>query len=95
MGCVLKAARSSVVAVMIGIQPSPRRVTRSRLRGVSVPENQIGTFSAIVGLLVSYHHDTAAGATMALAAVTIFFTVLLMRSAVVAVRSSGGRIELA
>ncbi len=36
----------------------------------------VGSFSVILGLLVSYHHDTAASATMALVAVTIFLIVL-------------------
>lgn len=41
----------------------------------------LGAVAVIVGLLVSYHHDTAAGATMALASVSIFFAVLVARSA--------------
>lgn len=36
----------------------------------------IGTVSVVVGLLVSYHYDTAAGATMALVAVSIFMLAL-------------------
>ena len=33
----------------------------------------LGVFAAVVGLLISYHYRTAAGATMALASVSIFF----------------------
>ena len=40
----------------------------------------VGAASAVVGLLVSYHHDTAAGATMALTAVSIFIVVLCCRA---------------
>lgn len=36
----------------------------------------IGLLSVVVGLLVSFHYDTAAGATMALVAVSIFVMVL-------------------
>ncbi|MCP5024941.1 MAG: metal ABC transporter permease [Actinomycetia bacterium] len=36
----------------------------------------LGVASVVVGLLVSYHHDTASGASMALAAVAIFLVVL-------------------
>jgi ABC-type Mn2+/Zn2+ transport system permease subunit len=36
----------------------------------------IGAVSAVVGLLVSYHHDTATGATMALTTVIVFLIAL-------------------
>ena len=36
----------------------------------------LGTLATVIGILVSYHHATAAGATMALASVIIFFVVL-------------------
>jgi ABC-type Mn2+/Zn2+ transport system permease subunit len=34
--------------------------------------------SAVVGLLISYHHATATGATMALVTVCVFITALLV-----------------
>ena len=37
----------------------------------------IGVLSVVVGLLVSYHHGTAAGATVAGVAVAQFFLVLI------------------
>jgi ABC-type Mn2+/Zn2+ transport system permease subunit len=40
----------------------------------------IGAVSGLIGLLISYHHATAAGATMALCTVVVFFTALLARS---------------
>lgn len=46
----------------------------------------LGSAAATVGLLISYHHDTAAGATMALVAVVMFLVVLLGVAAVAAVR---------
>lgn len=40
----------------------------------------IGAASVVVGLLVSYHHDTAAGATMALVTVVAFLVTFLASS---------------
>jgi ABC-type Mn2+/Zn2+ transport system permease subunit len=45
-----------------------------------------GWCAAVVGLLVSYHHDTAAGATMALIAVVLFLVVVVAQSLVNAMR---------
>jgi ABC-type Mn2+/Zn2+ transport system permease subunit len=39
----------------------------------------IGSACAVVGLLISYHHDTATGATMALVTVIVFLVALLAR----------------
>ena len=39
----------------------------------------IGAISALIGILVSYHHDTATGATMALVTVVAFIAVLLVQ----------------
>jgi zinc/manganese transport system permease protein len=41
----------------------------------------LGAVAVVVGLLVSYHHDTAAGATMALVSVSGFLVALLGRAA--------------
>lgn len=38
----------------------------------------LGAVACVVGLLVSYHHRTAAGATMALCSVALFFLILLV-----------------
>lgn len=40
----------------------------------------LSAVSAVTGMLVSFHHDTAAGATMALTSVVIFFVVLAATS---------------
>ena len=47
----------------------------------------LGSLAAVVGLLVSWHHSTAAGATMALTSVIVFFIVLATTSVVRAARS--------
>jgi ABC-type Mn2+/Zn2+ transport system permease subunit len=39
----------------------------------------IGVVCGIVGLLISYHHNTAGGATMALTTVVVFFLTLIAR----------------
>jgi ABC-type Mn2+/Zn2+ transport system permease subunit len=46
----------------------------------------IGAVSGVVGLLISYHHATAAGATMALCTVVVFFAALVARSLAILVR---------
>lgn len=38
----------------------------------------LGALAVVVGTLVSYHHDTAAGATMALCSVVIFLVVVIV-----------------
>lgn len=40
----------------------------------------LGSLAAVVGIIISYHHRTATGATMALATVVLFFGVLVGRS---------------
>ena len=40
----------------------------------------LGAVSVVIGLLISYHHDTAAGATMALTAVVAFLVTLVVQS---------------
>ena len=47
----------------------------------------VGTASTVLGLLVSYHYDTAAGATMALATVVIFLAVLNVKALLLAMNS--------
>jgi ABC-type Mn2+/Zn2+ transport system permease subunit len=57
----------------------------------------LGSLAAVIGLLVSWHHSTAAGATMALASVIVFFGVLAISAVVRATRerSHPGRAHLA
>ncbi|MEL0194884.1 MAG: metal ABC transporter permease, partial [Acidimicrobiaceae bacterium] len=45
-----------------------------RIIGLSIV---LGALAAIIGLLISYHHRTAAGATMALVSVMLFFLGLI------------------
>ncbi len=50
-----------------------------------------GVLSVVIGLLVSFHRDTAAGATMALTAVSIFLIVLVGSNVVSQVRAISPR----
>ena len=62
-----------------------RRVPR-----IMVTAAALGTVSAVVGLLASYHYDTAAGATMALATVVMFLGVLTIQAMLRAIGSRQG-----
>ncbi len=56
--------------------PAAASLIVRRVPMVMVVSILLGSLATIVGILVSYHHDTAAGATMALCSVVIFFLVL-------------------
>ena len=58
-----------------------RRVPHVMLTGVLV-----GSVAVVGGLLISFHHDTAASATVSFTAVAIFFVVLAGRELVAVVR---------
>jgi ABC-type Mn2+/Zn2+ transport system permease subunit len=59
--------------------PATATLFASRVSLVMVGAVGVGAASGVVGLLVSYHHDTAAGATMAMCAVVAFFAGLVVR----------------
>jgi manganese/iron transport system permease protein len=52
----------------------------------------LGCTSVVAGLLISYHHDTAAAATIAACSVALFFVVLAIRTALDAIGGPSGRI---
>jgi len=66
-----------------------RRVPR-----IMVVAAGVGAVSSVIGLLISYHHDTAAGATMALATVVVFMAVLTVKSCWSAVSSHRSKTPL-
>ena len=57
--------------------PATAMLLVKRVPRIMVLATLIGALSTVLGLLVSYHHDTAAGATMALTSVVIFLFVLM------------------
>ena len=58
-----------------------RRVPRIMMTAVG-----LGAVAALVGLLISYHHDTAAGATMALATVVMLLATLFVTGVIRSLR---------
>ena len=61
--------------------PATATLFATRVPAVIGAAAVIGIAAGMLGLLVSYHSSTAAGATMALCAVGIFFAALVLRSA--------------
>ena len=59
-----------------------RRVPRIMMMATAV-----GAVSTVVGLLVSYHYNTAAGASMALVTVVIFLTVMTAKAMLIAFKA--------
>jgi len=68
-----------VVAFLIAPAATATMLLR-RVPVIIVTAICIGLLSVFVGLLVSYHHDTAAGATMALVAVSTFLLALAVQT---------------
>jgi manganese/iron transport system permease protein len=62
--------------------PATASLLVKRVPFVMVSAVVIGACCAVVGLLISYHHSTATGATMALATVVVFLVALLVRQVV-------------
>jgi ABC-type Mn2+/Zn2+ transport system permease subunit len=56
--------------------PAAASLVVRRVPTIMVTSIALGGLATLIGILVSYHHDTAAGATMALTSVIIFFVVL-------------------
>jgi ABC-type Mn2+/Zn2+ transport system permease subunit len=56
--------------------PAAATLLVRRVPMIMVVSVALGALAAVIGILVSYHHATAAGATMALTSVIIFFVVL-------------------
>ncbi len=56
--------------------PATATLVARRVPVIMIVAVLLGSVAAVVGLLASYHHGTAAGASMALASVVIFFLTL-------------------
>ena len=67
--------------------PAAASLIGRRVPTIMLTSVGLGSVAAVVGLLVSWHHRTAAGATMALTSVIVFFVVLATTSVVRAARS--------
>jgi ABC-type Mn2+/Zn2+ transport system permease subunit len=58
--------------------PAAASLVVKRVPMIMVVSIGFGTLATFVGLLISYHHRSAAGATMALCSVIVFFAVLAL-----------------
>jgi ABC-type Mn2+/Zn2+ transport system permease subunit len=73
---------SLLVFAFLVAPPSTATLLVKRVPLVMCVAVLIGAACAVVGLLISYHHDTATGATMALVTVVVFLVALVARQAV-------------
>jgi ABC-type Mn2+/Zn2+ transport system permease subunit len=70
---------SLLVFAFLIAPPATASLLVKRVPLVMVAAVAIGSVSALVGLLISYHHSTATGATMALVTVIVFLAALIGR----------------
>ncbi len=70
---------SLLVFAFLIAPPAAASLWVARVPLIMVSAVAIGAICAVIGLLVSYHHDTATGATMALVAVAAFLVALVGR----------------
>lgn len=71
---------SLLVFAFLIAPPATATLLVHRVPLIMVTAVVIGSLSAVIGLLVSFHHDTAAGATMALTSVAAYLVILLART---------------
>ncbi|MCY3890746.1 MAG: metal ABC transporter permease [bacterium] len=75
-----QAVGNLLVFAFLVAPPSTAAMVVRRVPAIMITAVVLGSISVVVGLLISYHHDTAAGATMALGTVILFLITLLIRS---------------
>ncbi len=75
-----EAVGNLLVFAFLIAPPATATLLIRRVPRVMAASVLLGSTAVVVGLLISYHHDTAAGATMALAAVVQFLVVLTLRA---------------
>ena len=75
-----QAVGNLLVFAFLVAPPSTAAMLVRRIPVIMITAVVIGAVSVVVGLLISYHHDTAAGATMTLGTVVLFLFALLIRS---------------
>jgi ABC-type Mn2+/Zn2+ transport system permease subunit len=81
-----QAVGTLLVFGLLVAPPATASLLVRRVPLVMVTAVLVGSVAVVVGLLVSYHHDTAASATMSFTAVAIFFVVLGARELFALVR---------
>lgn len=75
-----QAVGNLLVFAFLVAPPSTAAMLVRRVPAIMITAVVLGSIAVVVGLLISYHHDTAAGATMALGTVVLFLIALLIRS---------------
>ena len=75
-----QAVGNMLVFAFLVAPPSTAAMLVRRIPAIMATAVTLGIVSVVVGLLISYHHDTAAGATMALGTVVFFLVALVIRS---------------
>jgi ABC-type Mn2+/Zn2+ transport system permease subunit len=71
-----QAVGNLLVFAFLIAPPAAASLIVRRVPMIMVVSVALGALATVIGILVSYHHATAAGATMALVSVIIFFVVL-------------------
>lgn len=71
-----QAVGNLLVFAFLIAPPAAASLLVRRVPMIMVVSVALGALATVIGILVSYHHSTAAGATMALTSVIIFFVVL-------------------
>jgi ABC-type Mn2+/Zn2+ transport system permease subunit len=71
-----QAVGNLLVFAFLIAPPAAASLLVRRVPMIMVVSVALGALATVIGILVSYHHATAAGATMALTSVIIFFVVL-------------------
>jgi ABC-type Mn2+/Zn2+ transport system permease subunit len=71
-----QAVGNLLVFAFLIAPPAAASLIVRRVPMIMVVSVALGALATVIGILVSYHHATAAGATMALTSVIIFFVVL-------------------
>jgi ABC-type Mn2+/Zn2+ transport system permease subunit len=71
--------------------PAAAALVATRVLAIMAIAIGFGTVASVVGLLVSYHERTAAGASMALCSVALFFVMLLVTSVARHLRQRAGQ----
>ncbi len=75
-----QAVGNLLVFAFLVAPPAAASMLVNRVPRIMLAAVVLGSVSVVVGLLISFHHETAAGATMAFVSVLLFFAVLIGRS---------------
>ena len=81
---------SLLVFAFLIAPPATASLFVSRVPLMMIAAVVIGAASSVIGILISYHHATATGATMALVTVTVFIGTLLLTSLITRFRQIAG-----